>query len=68
MGVRKSVVREVPRDLQCLTRIWAICVVVDISILLDHSDLGILSNLGASSNFTSVQADAASAVCPSQIW
>ena len=31
-----------------------------------HSDLGILSNLGASSNFTRVYVDTASAACPSQ--
>ena len=31
-----------------------------------HSDLGIFNNLGASSIFTWVQADTASAACPSQ--
>ena len=31
-----------------------------------HSDLGIFSNLGASSIFTWVQADTASAACPAQ--
>ena len=31
-----------------------------------HSDLGILCNLGASSFFSWVQADTASAACPAQ--
>ena len=31
-----------------------------------HSNLGIVKNFGASSIFTWVQADAASAACPSQ--
>ena len=32
----------------------------------EHSDLGILNNFGASYIFTWVQADTASAACPSQ--
>ena len=42
-------VQEVPRDLQCLPMSWAIYVVED---ACKHLDIPILSNLGASSNFT----------------
>ena len=43
--------QEVPRDLQCLPKIWAIQVVEDVSIRLDILTNECLSNLGASSNF-----------------
>ena len=45
--------------------ILAICVVVDESKCLDIYTLGIFNNFGASSIFTWVQADTASAACPS---
>ena len=35
VGVRTKFVQEVPLDLQCLTTIWAICVVEDVSPNLD---------------------------------
>ena len=35
MGVRTNFVQEIPPDLQCLTMISVICVVVDVSIRLD---------------------------------
>ena len=39
---------------------------VDESKMPGHSDLGIFNNLGASSIFTGVKADTASAACPAQ--
>ena len=46
-------VQDVPRDLPRLPMIWAIYVVEDGRIQTSgHSELGILSSLGASSNFT----------------
>ena len=65
VGVRTNFVQEEPPDLQCLTKILATCVVEDVSKNLDILTLGILSNLGASSNFTWVYADTASSACPS---
>ena len=66
LGFRINFVREVPQDLQCLTMISATCVVEDVSLRLDFLTQKVLSNLGASSNVTWVQADTASAACPSQ--
>ena len=65
MGLHFNFVRDVPQDLQCLPRISATYVVEDVSVY-GHSDFGILSDLGASSNFTWVYADTTSAACPSQ--
>ena len=72
VGVHTNFVREEPLDLQCLTMIFAMDVLEDVSIYIyiyiyiyGHSDFGILSNLGASSNFTWVYADTASAACQS---
>ena len=48
-----------------LPMILAICIVEDVSKRLDIHMFRILSNLGASSNFTWVYADTASAACPS---
>ena len=45
---------------------WPFVFVVDESKCLGHSDLGIFNNLWASSIFTWVLADTASAACPSQ--
>ena len=63
VGVHTSFVREEPLGLRSLTMIFALCVVEDGSIS-GHSDFGILSNRGASSIFTWVSADTASAVSP----
>ena len=46
--------------------IWAMYVVEDVSLYLQHSNFGILSNLRTSSIFTWVYAGIASAACPSQ--
>ena len=46
---------------------FGLCVVEDVSIRLDILTLRILSNLGASSNFTWVSADTASAAGPSNL-
>ena len=65
-GDHTSFVQEVPRDLQCLPMVFGhLCRGRSIHTS-GHSDLGILSNLGASSNFTRVYADTASAAYPSQ--
>ena len=45
MGGRTSFVREEPPHLQWSTMILATCVVESVSIYLDISDFGILSNL-----------------------
>ena len=57
--------REERLGLPYWTMIGAICALVDVSQYLDgHSDFGILNSVGASSIFTWVKADTASAACP----
>ena len=63
---RTSFVQEIPRDLQFFLMILAIWCRGRCIQTSGHSDLGILSNQGASSNFHRVYADTASAACPSQ--
>ena len=61
MDDRTNFVQDVRLGLQFSTMILAFGVVEDVSKLLDISDFGIWRNLGASSNFTWVLADTASA-------
>ena len=64
--VRTKFVQEEPLDLQCLTMILAIWCRGRRIQKSGHSDFGILSNFGASSILTWVQADTASADFPAQ--
>ena len=63
MAERTDFIRKGPLDLQCYPMILTIRTVEDKKS--GHSDFGIPSNLGASSIFTRVSADIASAACPS---
>ena len=47
LGVRTNFVQEEPLDLQCLTTIWAIYVVDDVSTYLDILTFGIQSQFGS---------------------
>ena len=65
-GCPKNFVQEEPLDVQCLTTIWAICVVEGVSKELDIlPNFWIVSDFGASHILTWVYADTASAACPS---
>ena len=66
MGVRISFSQEELLGLPYWTTISAICVLESVSIRLDIPTSEFFSNFGASSIFTWVQADIASAACPSQ--
>ena len=65
MDDRTHFVQEVPQDLQFSSMILAILCRGRRIQTSGHSDFGFFCNFGASSNFTGVQADTASAACPS---
>ena len=49
VGDHPDFVQEELLGLHHWTKVWAICVVMDVCMLLGHSDFGIFSNVGACS-------------------
>ena len=67
VGVRTNFVQEEQQDPQCIPTTSAIYVLEDVSTHLDILIWEFLSSFWASSIFTWVYADIASAACPSKI-